>query len=83
MCIGNFFSDWVLKKEVFVVFSKYGRLVQIFMKSVYGFVQYYNVFEVQVVLEVCQDMEFGGCCICECVFVFMKNYFLINLLYRF
>ncbi|KAK4642463.1 nuclear polyadenylated RNA-binding protein 3 [Podospora bellae-mahoneyi] len=58
--VGNLSSDRVSKKEVFAVFSKYGRLAQISMKSAYGFVQYHNVSEAQAALEACQDMELGG-----------------------
>lgn len=60
MSIGNLSSERVSKQEVFAVFSKFGRLAQISMKSAYGFVQYHTVAEAQAALEACQDMEFGG-----------------------
>lgn len=82
MCIGNLSSDRVSKKEVFAVFSKYGRLAQISMKSAYGFVQYHNVSEAQAALEACQDMELGGRRIRECALVSTKNNLLTNLLHR-
>ncbi|KAK4179351.1 hypothetical protein QBC36DRAFT_232153 [Triangularia setosa] len=58
--VGNLSSDRVSKQQVFAVFSKYGRLAQISMKSAYGFVQYHTVSEAQAALEACQDMEIGG-----------------------
>ncbi|KAK4203499.1 hypothetical protein QBC40DRAFT_20322 [Triangularia verruculosa] len=58
--VGNLSSDRVSKQQVFAVFSKYGRLAQISMKSAYGFIQYHTVSEAQAALEACRDMEIGG-----------------------
>ncbi|KAK0721490.1 hypothetical protein B0T21DRAFT_386349 [Apiosordaria backusii] len=58
--VGNLSSERVSKQEVFAVFSKFGRLAQISMKSAYGFVQYHTVAEAQAALEACENMEFGG-----------------------
>ncbi|MDI1485039.1 MAG: nuclear polyadenylated RNA-binding protein 3 [Ramalina farinacea] len=38
--VGNLFTEKVSKREIFDVFSKYGRLAQISMKNAYGFVQF-------------------------------------------
>ncbi|KAI1407300.1 hypothetical protein F5Y13DRAFT_175248 [Hypoxylon sp. FL1857] len=58
--IGNLSSDRVSKKEVFDIFSKYGRLAQISLKQAYGFVQYHTLAEGQAAMEHLQGIEVRG-----------------------
>ncbi|KAI0108752.1 hypothetical protein F4776DRAFT_674947 [Hypoxylon sp. NC0597] len=55
--IGNLSSDRVSKKEVFDIFSKYGRLAQISLKQAYGFVQYHTLTEGQAAMDHLQGIE--------------------------
>jgi nuclear polyadenylated RNA-binding protein 3 len=57
---GNLSSDKVSKRDVFVVFYRYGRLAQISLKSAYGFVQYHTAEEARQALEGLQDHEIKG-----------------------
>ncbi|KAI0010656.1 hypothetical protein F4779DRAFT_279769 [Xylariaceae sp. FL0662B] len=58
--IGNLSSDRVSKKEVFDIFSKYGRLAQISLKQAYGFVQYHTVTEGTAAMDNLQGIEVRG-----------------------
>ncbi|KAI1385927.1 uncharacterized protein F4822DRAFT_357747 [Hypoxylon trugodes] len=58
--IGNLSSDRVSKKEVFDLFSKYGRLAQISLKQAYGFVQYHNKAEGQAAMDHLQGLDVRG-----------------------
>ncbi|KAI0439137.1 hypothetical protein F4803DRAFT_63731 [Xylaria telfairii] len=58
--IGNLSSERVSKKEVFNLFSKYGRLAQISLKQAYGFVQYHTVAEGQAAMDNLQGIEIRG-----------------------
>ncbi|OTA80585.1 hypothetical protein M434DRAFT_401704 [Hypoxylon sp. CO27-5] len=58
--IGNLSSDRVSKKEVFDIFSKYGRLAQISLKQAYGFVQYHTLTEGQAAMDHLQGIEVRG-----------------------
>ncbi|KAJ2975687.1 hypothetical protein NUW58_g8286 [Xylaria curta] len=58
--IGNLSSERVSKKEVFTIFSKFGRLAQISLKQAYGFVQYHTVAEGQAAMQNLQGMEIQG-----------------------
>ncbi|KAI1080872.1 hypothetical protein F5B20DRAFT_537690 [Whalleya microplaca] len=58
--IGNLSSDRVSKKEVFDIFSKYGRLAQISLKQAYGFVQYHTVAEGTAAMDNLQGIEVRG-----------------------
>ncbi|KAI5859817.1 hypothetical protein GGS23DRAFT_262374 [Durotheca rogersii] len=58
--IGNLSSDRVSKKEVFDIFSKYGRLAQISLKQAYGFVQYHLLAEGEAAMEKLQGIEVRG-----------------------
>lgn len=58
--IGNLSSDRVSKKEVFDIFSKYGRLAQISLKQAYGFVQYHTLEEGQAAMDHLQGIEVRG-----------------------
>ncbi|KAI1479669.1 hypothetical protein F4774DRAFT_122614 [Daldinia eschscholtzii] len=58
--IGNLSSDRVSKKEVFDIFSKYGRLAQISLKQAYGFVQYHTLAEGQAAMDHLQGIEVRG-----------------------
>ncbi|KAI0487035.1 hypothetical protein F4859DRAFT_324979 [Xylaria cf. heliscus] len=58
--IGNLSSERVSKKEVFNIFSKYGRLAQISLKQAYGFVQYHTVAEGQAAMDNLQGMDIRG-----------------------
>ncbi|KAL7619440.1 nuclear polyadenylated RNA-binding protein 3 [Parahypoxylon ruwenzoriense] len=58
--IGNLSSDRVSKKEVFDIFSKYGRLAQISLKQAYGFVQYHTLVEGQAAMDNLQGIEVRG-----------------------
>ncbi|KAI1455101.1 hypothetical protein F4805DRAFT_460035 [Annulohypoxylon moriforme] len=55
--IGNLSSDRVSKKEVFDLFSKYGRLAQISLKQAYGFVQYHTLVEGQAAMDHLQGID--------------------------
>ncbi|KAI5922943.1 hypothetical protein F4810DRAFT_230096 [Camillea tinctor] len=58
--IGNLSSERVSKKEVFDIFSKFGRLAQISLKQAYGFVQYHTVVEGQAAMDHLQGIEIRG-----------------------
>ncbi|KAI8627262.1 hypothetical protein F5Y19DRAFT_183569 [Xylariaceae sp. FL1651] len=58
--IGNLSSERVSKKEVFDIFSKFGRLAQISLKQAYGFVQYHTVAEGQAAMDNLQGIEIRG-----------------------
>ncbi|KAI8945152.1 hypothetical protein F4801DRAFT_594370 [Xylaria longipes] len=58
--IGNLSSERVSKKEVFNIFSKYGRLAQISLKQAYGFVQYHTVAEGQAAMDNLQGIDIRG-----------------------
>jgi nuclear polyadenylated RNA-binding protein 3 len=58
--IGNLSSERVSKREVYDVFSKFGRLAQISLKNAYGFVQYHTIAEGNAAMQNAQDMEMGG-----------------------
>lgn len=58
--VGNLSSERVTKREVYDVFSKFGRLAQISLKNAYGFVQYHTVAEGDAAVKHAQDMEMGG-----------------------
>ncbi|KAI1636030.1 hypothetical protein F4809DRAFT_641893 [Biscogniauxia mediterranea] len=58
--IGNLSSERVTKKEVFDIFSKFGRLAQISLKQAYGFVQYHTVVEGQAAMDNLQGIEIRG-----------------------
>ncbi|KAI1097843.1 hypothetical protein F4804DRAFT_147837 [Jackrogersella minutella] len=58
--IGNLSSDRVSKKEVFDLFSKYGRLAQISLKQAYGFVQYHTLAEGQAAMDHLQGIDVRG-----------------------
>ncbi|KAI1757634.1 hypothetical protein F4782DRAFT_136268 [Xylaria castorea] len=57
---GNLSSERVSKKEVFNIFSKYGRLAQISLKQAYGFVQYHTVVEGQAAMDHLQGIDIRG-----------------------
>ncbi|KAI1870362.1 uncharacterized protein JN550_005290 [Neoarthrinium moseri] len=58
--IGNLSSERVSKREVFDIFSRYGRLAQISLKQAYGFVQYHTVVEGQAAMDALQGIEISG-----------------------
>ncbi|KAI3318908.1 hypothetical protein HD806DRAFT_296859 [Xylariaceae sp. AK1471] len=58
--IGNLSSERVSKKEVFDIFSRYGRLAQISLKQAYGFVQYHTIAEGQAAMDNLQGIEVRG-----------------------
>ncbi|KAI0123607.1 RNA recognition domain-containing protein [Xylariales sp. AK1849] len=58
--IGNLSSERVSKKEVFDIFSQYGRLAQISLKQAFGFVQYHTVAEGQAAMDNLQGIEIQG-----------------------
>ncbi|KAK1757290.1 putative splicing factor, arginine/serine-rich 6 [Echria macrotheca] len=58
--MGNLSADKVTKREVFDIFSRFGRLAQISLKNVYGFVQYHTVAEGQAAMQGAQGIELGG-----------------------
>ncbi|KAF7536171.1 hypothetical protein G7054_g4807 [Neopestalotiopsis clavispora] len=58
--IGNLSSERATKKEVFDIFSPYGRLAQISLKQAYGFVQYHTVAEGKAATAALQDLEISG-----------------------
>ncbi|KAI1771007.1 hypothetical protein F4818DRAFT_430875 [Hypoxylon cercidicola] len=58
--IGNLSSDRVSKREVFDIFSPYGRLAQISLKQAYGFVQYHTLAEGQAAMDNLQGIEVQG-----------------------
>ncbi|KAK3400565.1 hypothetical protein B0T20DRAFT_148597 [Sordaria brevicollis] len=58
--IGNLSCERVSKREVFDVFSKFGRLAQISLKNAYGFVQYHTIEEGLACIRGCRDLELGG-----------------------
>ncbi|RWA04415.1 hypothetical protein EKO27_g10690 [Xylaria grammica] len=58
--IGNLSSERISKRDVFDLFSNYGRLAQISLKQAYGFVQYHTVAEGQVAMENLQGVDLGG-----------------------
>lgn len=60
MILGNLSSDKVSKREVFEIFSQFGRLAQISLKSAYGFVQYHTIAEGHLAIQRAEGMELGG-----------------------
>ncbi|KAI1325401.1 hypothetical protein F5Y16DRAFT_377926 [Xylariaceae sp. FL0255] len=58
--VGNLSSDRVTKKEVFDLFSPYGRLAQISFKHGYGFVQYHTAVEGRAAVDGLQGFEIKG-----------------------
>ena len=58
--VGNLSCERVSKREVFDVFSKFGRLAQISLKNAYGFVQYHTIEEGMAAIQGCRDIELGG-----------------------
>lgn len=58
--IGNLSSERVSKREVFDIFSRYGRMAQISLKQAYGFVQYHDVAEGKAAMDHLQGVEVGG-----------------------
>ncbi|KAI0533103.1 hypothetical protein GGR58DRAFT_135786 [Xylaria digitata] len=58
--VGNLSSERVTKREVFDLFSKYGRLAQISLKQSFGFVQYHTVADGQAAIQGLQGAELGG-----------------------
>ncbi|KAK8055011.1 RNA recognition domain-containing protein, partial [Apiospora rasikravindrae] len=58
--IGNLSSERVSKREVFDIFSRYGRMAQISLKQAYGFVQYHDVAEGKAAMDNLQGAEAGG-----------------------
>lgn len=60
MSSGNLSSERVSKKEVFDIFSQYGKLAQISLKQAYGFVQYHAVTEGQAATDALQGTEISG-----------------------
>ncbi|KAK8126874.1 Nucleotide-binding- alpha-beta plait [Apiospora kogelbergensis] len=58
--IGNLSSERVSKREVFDIFSRFGRMAQISLKQAYGFVQYHDVAEGKAATENLQGVEVGG-----------------------
>ncbi|KAK8050828.1 hypothetical protein PG994_012558 [Apiospora phragmitis] len=58
--IGNLSSERVSKREVFDIFSRYGRMAQISLKQAYGFVQYHDVAEGKAAMDNLQGAEVGG-----------------------
>ncbi|KAI2607839.1 hypothetical protein GGR54DRAFT_403742 [Hypoxylon sp. NC1633] len=58
--IGNLSSDRVSKKEVFDIFSSYGRLAQISLKQAYGFVQYHSFDEGRAAIDHLQGKDVQG-----------------------
>ncbi|KAL0939534.1 RNA-binding protein [Colletotrichum truncatum] len=57
---GNLSSERVSKRDVFDIFSKYGRLAQISLKSAYGFVQYHNLEDAHAAMDNLQGIEIKG-----------------------
>ncbi|KAI1112393.1 hypothetical protein F5Y14DRAFT_271721 [Nemania sp. NC0429] len=58
--IGNLSSERVSKRDVFDIFSQYGRLAQVSLKQAYGFVQYHTVAEAQEAMDHLQGMDIRG-----------------------
>ncbi|KAI1821634.1 hypothetical protein F4861DRAFT_518185 [Xylaria intraflava] len=58
--IGNLASDQTSKREVFDLFSKFGRLAQISLKSTFGFVQCHTTAESQAAITALQGTEIKG-----------------------
>lgn len=58
--IGNLSSERVSKREVFDVFSRFGRLAQISLKQAFGFVQYHTQQEGQAAMDNLQGTEIKG-----------------------
>jgi len=58
--IGNLSSERVSKREVFDIFSPFGRLAQISLKQAFGFVQYHMQSEGQAAMDNLQGKEIKG-----------------------
>ncbi|KAI0160146.1 hypothetical protein GGR57DRAFT_408402 [Xylariaceae sp. FL1272] len=58
--VGNLSSERVSKREVFDVFSPFGRLAQISLKQAYGFVQYHTAAEGQAAMRSLQGIKIKG-----------------------
>ncbi|KAH7029162.1 uncharacterized protein B0I36DRAFT_128942 [Microdochium trichocladiopsis] len=58
--IGNLSSERVSKREVFDIFSPFGRLAQISLKQAFGFVQYHTQQEGQAAMNNLQGREIKG-----------------------
>ena len=58
--VGNLFTEKVSKRDIFYIFSKYGRLAQISMKSAYGFVQYIKADDCQRAMQSEQGIQIRG-----------------------
>ncbi|KAI1121831.1 hypothetical protein F5Y10DRAFT_92829 [Nemania abortiva] len=58
--IGNLSSEHTSKRQMFNIFSKFGRLAQISLKQAYGFVQYHTVAEGKAAMDNLQGTDIGG-----------------------
>ncbi|KAI1259691.1 hypothetical protein F5Y18DRAFT_289699 [Xylariaceae sp. FL1019] len=58
--VGNLSSERVSKREVFDIFSPFGRLAQISLKQAYGFVQYHTMAEGQAAMSSLQGIKVKG-----------------------
>ncbi|KAK1831276.1 hypothetical protein QBC39DRAFT_307466 [Podospora conica] len=58
--IGNLSSERISKREVYDIFSKFGRLAQISLKNAYGFVQYHTIEEGNEAMQNAQGIEMAG-----------------------
>ncbi|KAF2967843.1 hypothetical protein GQX73_g5782 [Xylaria multiplex] len=57
---GNLAGEQVTRKDVFDLFSKYGRLAQISLKRGFGFIQYHTVKEGRAAIKGLRGVELGG-----------------------
>lgn len=58
--VGNLFTEKVSKRDLFYIFSRYGRLAQISMKSAYGFIQYVQAEDCHRAMQSEQGLQIRG-----------------------
>lgn len=58
--VGNLSIETTSKREIFMIFRKYGKLAQVSLKSTYGFVQYLTARECKHAMDGEQGIEVGS-----------------------
>ena len=58
--VGNLFTEKVSKRDLFYIFSRYGRLAQISIKSAYGFIQYVQAEDCHRAMQSEQGLQIRG-----------------------
>lgn len=58
--VGNMSIESVSKRQIFLIFRKYGKLAQVALKTTYGFVQFLTARDCRTAMESEQGREVGG-----------------------